>query len=319
MPKPILAIRTYPRIFALAIFLFLSSLVVTAGSLGKTTTGGDDGSGIGGTGRVGGSGLGGTGAPFLGVKNDVENESNKFDNELPETNEPGTPRQESIEAFTRPAIEIELARTSDVDSRDNNPATEINLPALDLPKLLTRSMEENSLNPISIIPTSDSNNPGKDEALNKAGLDLLDESSRVELDLAQVEKELDIPAIPALLDDEIISGREGPVDNEPVARSETPPPVIRTMAEALYALATANKTKQSTNEPQNFDDLLTTSRQQLVESIPVNLSEELPDADGNERPVKAPGFFRRPEIPRVQRILPVQRIILPPRVKPMRI
>lgn len=69
MPKAILAMRTYPATLLLAILLFLASLLITTGSLGKVRSGGDGGdggSGMGGTGKsgeFGGSGFGGTGGP----------------------------------------------------------------------------------------------------------------------------------------------------------------------------------------------------------------------------------------------------------------
>ena len=69
MPKAILAMRTYPATLLLAIVLFLATLIITTGSLGKVRSGGDDGdggSGMGGTGKsgeFGGSGFGGTGGP----------------------------------------------------------------------------------------------------------------------------------------------------------------------------------------------------------------------------------------------------------------
>jgi len=70
MPRAILAIRRYPATLLLAMFLFLATLILTAGSLGTVGSGGGDegdgGSGIGGTGKsgeFGGSGFGGTGGP----------------------------------------------------------------------------------------------------------------------------------------------------------------------------------------------------------------------------------------------------------------
>lgn len=69
MPRAILAIRTYPATIILALLLFLATLLITTGSLGKVRSGGDSGdggSGMGGTGKsgeFGGSGFGGTGGP----------------------------------------------------------------------------------------------------------------------------------------------------------------------------------------------------------------------------------------------------------------
>lgn len=70
MPRAILAMRRYPATLLLAMFLFLATLILTAGSLGTVSNGGGDdgdgGSGIGGTGKsgeFGGSGFGGTGGP----------------------------------------------------------------------------------------------------------------------------------------------------------------------------------------------------------------------------------------------------------------
>ena len=71
MPKAILAMRTYPATLLLALLIFLATLLITTGSLGKVLSGGDGdggdgGSGMGGTGKsgeFGGSGFGGTGGP----------------------------------------------------------------------------------------------------------------------------------------------------------------------------------------------------------------------------------------------------------------
>lgn len=69
MPKAIIALRTYPATIILALLLFIATLLITTGSLGKVRTngdGGDGGSGMGGTGKsgeFGGSGFGGTGGP----------------------------------------------------------------------------------------------------------------------------------------------------------------------------------------------------------------------------------------------------------------
>ncbi len=69
MPRAILAMRTYPITILLAVLLFVATLIITTGSLGKVRSGGDGGdggSGMGGTGKsgeFGGSGFGGTGGP----------------------------------------------------------------------------------------------------------------------------------------------------------------------------------------------------------------------------------------------------------------
>lgn len=69
MPKAILAMRSYPLTMIVAIVLFIATLIITTGSLGKVHSngdGGDGGSGMGGTGKsgdFGGSGFGGTGGP----------------------------------------------------------------------------------------------------------------------------------------------------------------------------------------------------------------------------------------------------------------
>ena len=80
MPRAILAMRTYPATILLAILLFIATLIITTGSLGKVRSGGDGGdggSGMGGTGKsgeFGGSGFGGTGGPspfFTGLDTTV--------------------------------------------------------------------------------------------------------------------------------------------------------------------------------------------------------------------------------------------------------
>lgn len=91
MPKAILAIRSYPVTLALALLLFLLTLIITTGSLGKVHSGGDGGdggSGMGGTGKsgeFGGSGFGGTGgpSPFFTVTDPVVEEEQGVEQPLP--------------------------------------------------------------------------------------------------------------------------------------------------------------------------------------------------------------------------------------------
>lgn len=71
MPRAILAMRTYPATILLAVLLFIATLLITTGTLGKVLSGGGDGgdggSGMGGTGKsgeFGGSGFGGP-SPFF--------------------------------------------------------------------------------------------------------------------------------------------------------------------------------------------------------------------------------------------------------------
>lgn len=90
MPKAILAIRSYPATLALALLLFLLTLIITTGSLGKVRSGGDGGdggSGMGGTGKsgeFGGSGFGGTGgpSPFFTVTDPVVEEEQRPEHTL---------------------------------------------------------------------------------------------------------------------------------------------------------------------------------------------------------------------------------------------
>lgn len=71
MPKAILALRSYPLAILMALVLFLCTLILATSSTGIIGGGGDEGSGLGGTGKSGlpgDSGFGGTGgpSPFLG-------------------------------------------------------------------------------------------------------------------------------------------------------------------------------------------------------------------------------------------------------------
>ncbi len=111
MPRAILAIRHYPHALLLAGLLFLCSLILAAGSIGSITGGGggdDEGSGLGGTGRVGefgGSGFGGTGSPnpFVGQGGPVDNDDGSAGEE------PGEAPQEESFREIAPPESLELA------------------------------------------------------------------------------------------------------------------------------------------------------------------------------------------------------------------
>src|SRR5690606_22376492 len=80
MPKAILALRKYPLAILMAMVLFVCTLILATSSIGIIRGGGDEGSGLGGTGRdglPGSSGFGGTGgpSPFFGDAGTTEPEN----------------------------------------------------------------------------------------------------------------------------------------------------------------------------------------------------------------------------------------------------
>ena len=117
MPKAILALRRYPLALLMAMVLFVCTLIIAASSTG-IIRGGDEGSGLGGTGKdglPGSSGFGGTGgpSPFFGdagsTTSDNENDSGTGQN-LEDWPAPWLPRETEtarIPEEIAPLIEIQ--------------------------------------------------------------------------------------------------------------------------------------------------------------------------------------------------------------------
>lgn len=126
MPRAILAIRRYPATLLFALFLFLATLILTAGSLGTVGTGGGDdgdgGSGIGGTGKsgeFGGSGFGGTGGPspfFTSV--DSQSLQNEDETALPAS-------APAAELTTEIALSLENSALAEETQRNISGAVEL--------------------------------------------------------------------------------------------------------------------------------------------------------------------------------------------------
>lgn len=282
MPKAILAMRSYPATLALAVLLFLLTLIITTGSLGKVRSGGDGGdggSGMGGTGKsgeFGGSGFGGTGgpSPFFTVTDPVQDE-----HERPQ----GT---------------------------DTEPAPLVELPVIEQPSTLIAQDPQ----PAATEPATVKQNP----VLDVIERHPLVEETRQEIAqdqpalpetpaVTEVQESIQlVDASPERRQTPTVStpSEQPPTDGKLAAPTLEEPAQIATAVEAQPAIPEAEK-----NAPKDVP--------QLAETITVTLD---PDADTEEANRERPERIQRPELPPFQRITPVQRpTLLPPRVQPMRI
>lgn len=280
MPKAILAMRSYPATFALAILLFLLTLMITTGSLGKVRSGGDGGdggSGMGGTGKsgeFGGSGFGGTGgpSPFFTVTDPVQDD------------------HENLQA-TEPAVAVELPDIAP-------PSTLI---AQDPPPVITEP-ETAQKNPVVEVIES---HPLVEETRQEIAQDETEVSAspaveevQESLQLVEAKPELSpISTAPSAAEQDLREEKvpnSGLEENTRIATTEDP-----------QAVSPETRTSETRDVPQ------------LAETITVTLD---PDADTQEATRERPERIQRPELPPFQRITPVQRpTLLPPRVQPMRI
>lgn len=289
MPKAILAIRSYPATLLLALFLFVATLVVTTGSLGKVGAGagggdsGDGGSGIGGTGRsgeFGGSGFGGTGGPspfFTSVEDeDSATESAVF-----------IPAESAVvESSTELAAETTDSLTAEIEDSLNNVIEEI--------------VEQHPLvDESQIILASDS----------------------ADTEDAPVATTAEPPRPTQTLPLQIVEAvqLESPVAREPTQLTESDPTSVQTVQFSTVAESAIEVEHGIATEVQQTE-VQQTDVPQVAETLPVNLETAAEPEDGEIERRSLPDRIQRPELPPFQRIRPVERAaIMPPRVQPMRI
>lgn len=288
MPKAILAIRTYPATVILAMLLFLATLAITTGSMGKVTTsggdGGDGGSGIGGTGRsgeFGGSGFGGTGGPSPFVTSAESGDR--------ETNSPAAgdvPILVLVENTEAPATQV--ASTPDQQIPEKSTAS-------GLQRAITESIEQNALVKQSelILAVDDAPEPTAPVA------------PAVEVAAPQLMQiveapQLEIPVIPA--------AREPEVQKQAAVLGQE------------YELAFT--TESAADEPVTVEES-GVDIPMLLEQQAKTTSVKLETAESDEPEIgrgNIPDRIQRPDLPPILRIRPVERVsIMPPRVQPMRL
>lgn len=283
MPKAILAIRSYPATLLLALFLFLATLIVTTGSLGKVGAGagggdsGDGGSGIGGTGRsgeFGGSGFGGTGGPS-----------------------PFFTSVDEEDSATGPAV------FTPVESTVVELSTEL---AAETTDSLAAEIED-SLS--SVIEEIVEQHP----LVNESQIILASDSVVTEdAPLASSAEPARPTHTPSLQIVEAVQ-QEAPEAREPVQLTEADPASVQTVQFSKVAESAIEAEQVST-------ELQQTDIQQLAETLPVNLENAPEPSDGEIDRRSLPDRIQRPELPPFQRVRPVERAaIMPPRVQPMRI
>jgi hypothetical protein len=280
MPKAILAIRTYPATLLLALLIFLATLLITTGSLGKVRSGGDGGdggSGMGGTGKsgeFGGSGFGGTGGPspfFTSTDSEEQQKTPQFSIPSREQAAPVIIAQDPL-VEESPSIESPSVLSERIiEAIDSNPLLEATR------KEIAQSTEQT------------------EETLETAS------QSRPALQLVELNNTPEQPVLDSL------------------QRPQPPFQDTESIQESLQALrqvvtAPVEKENAELSQPQRQND------QQFAENIAVKLdteqqvSEQTRDRDG------LPERIQRPDLPPFQRIRPIERpALMPPRVQPMRI
>lgn len=280
MPKAILAMRTYPATLLLAILLFLVTLIITTGSLGKVRSGGDGGdggSGMGGTGKsgeFGGSGFGGTGgpSPFFTTSSDSEEQR-----KTPQFSIPGADQSAPVIIAQDP--QATDSNTTDTPSEISNRVIE----AIDSNPLAEETRVE-------IAQSADQvDSAAQEPEQSVAPLQLVE--------LQQVEQNQAIEELQETAPSQVI---------EPALENSQPERQIAIAPEKNDALEMSSPERES--------------EQQIAETIAVKLdteqqaSEQTRDRDG------LPDRIQRPDLPPFQRIRPIERpALMPPRVQPMHI
>ncbi len=286
---------------AVLALLLVLALSLSFTSAGRTRGGDDEGSGIGGTGRMavprGESGLGGTGfKPYLGLNSDAQlqiqgevfaspsaNTDTEFSAELPPVTAALGPMPEPEQRVARPA------RPALVDVAFN-PAPSSNRSEIDISEKIQRDIEVNSL---------------YFEQLHKHMKGGASEGSS---DIAS-----SAPIPPAT--QAAAPSAEAAPGNELASLTEDTSATV-----ASHASDNQANTEQSTQQVtwnRVADYLATHVDTQIVSTSQTNQDASDPTADSrNARPDR----LQRPELPPVQRVRPIQRAaILPPRVKPLQL
>ncbi|HLT64699.1 MAG TPA: hypothetical protein VKZ92_09265 [Pseudohongiella sp.] len=286
MPKAILALRNYPLALFVAMVLFVCSLVLATSSIGINIIGGDEGSGLGGTGKdgiPGSSGFGGTGGPFLGDTETIITDDQSDNNQDPANwPAPWLPREEVETAHIpdeiAPLIEIQRNPLRDPTRTPQESETEGQLRIIE---------EDTSSLPTHLRQQIDlANSP-----------ESFTESPALEIHLQIPEIEAPVPnANPALTENARTASVEAQAEPEEVEV----PQAADTIEEAVEQRALAD------------------SSEQFAEEIPEIISETAQPVDPRNEAER----IQRPELPPFQRLRPaVDRATVAPagRPQPMRI
>jgi hypothetical protein len=293
MPKAILALRRYPLALLMAMVLFVCTLILATSSTG-IIRGGDEGSGLGGTGKdglPGSSGFGGTGgpSPFLGdtgsTEPENENDSTSGQN-LDEWPAPWLPRETEtarIPEEIAPLIEIQRNPLRD-------PTRSVEAPGI--PGELRIIEQDTSSLPSHLRQQMDLANSAESFTEQPA------------LEIRVQIPEIEAPASTALL-------------QRPLETAEVPPAATGdvTKNEVLEAEL---ETEDETPSPVVDTRALAENAAEQSEQIPEILTESGQEAD----PRTTTERIQRPELPPFQRLRPaVDRSSVAPasRPQPLRI
>lgn len=285
MPKAILAIRTYPATLLLAILLFLATLLITTGSLGKVRSGGDGGdggSGMGGTGKTGefgGSGFGGTGgpSPFF-TSTDSTSTDSEEQQKTPQFRIPTHDQSAPVIIAQDPQVD------GSISAESPNELSERVIEAIDSNPLIEETR-------IEIAQSSEQT----ESTLETAAQDRTD-LQLVELQSSPEQSKLDSLQRP-----------QNPFeDSDSIIESQQPERQIATLP--------------AEKENSDLSKSLRENEQQVAETISVKLDTEQQTSDQTRDRDGLPERIQRPDLPPFQRIRPIERpALMPPRVQPMRI
>lgn len=304
MPKAILALRSYPLAVIMALILFACSFVIATSTIGN---GGDEGSGMGGTGRSGGfsgdSGFGGTGgpSPFVGSSD------SEAQNSLEQSPDNALPMDSLIEPFVRQMQET--VRIPD----DLRPLIELQRTPLEDPSWQDSSDSLNMLDDTrSELP------PGARRLLDMAEADDSRVAPTLELQLripetspASIDNiepyQMELARQPAANAQNSAAGEEVQADSQPESPL-TSPLLASPLLEAPILESPEDPGLTRTGEIADHSD----------GAVQEDIREQNADAEG--RPM-IPERIQRPELPPFQRMRPAvdRASITPPRVQPMRI
>lgn len=272
-------------IFALG--LFLLALLLNISSSGVVRDGGDDeGSGIGGTGRIAipgsESGLGGTGLkPFVGMQMDTNTEAGLAEG-LVEINVLYDPSQRDLAVTSQ--LDLDIPPSREITSEPLPSPARVAVAnqftkdssAIDISEQIQRDLDSNAL---SFMQLREAASQYTEQAVTESSIATRDELDRVPLPDSDFIAETDIAEPATELKDEV----------------------------SWSALA---------NLLQEQGEHLANSSNPVSDASYITDSDTELDQDRLARPER----FQRPELPPVQRVRPIQRAaILPPRVRPLQL
>ena len=284
MPKAILAMRTYPATLLLALLLFLATLMITTGSLGKVRSGGDGGdggSGMGGTGKsgeFGGSGFGGTGgpSPFF-TRTDSADKDSEEQRKTPQFRIPTL--DQSAPSF--------IAQDPQIEGSSGTPSPS------ELSERVIEAIENNPLLEETRVEIAQSNEPATSET------DTADQHTAA-LQLVELQARPEQPELDNL------QGPQQPLQENDLPQSSPEP-------ERQIATAAAEQDSADLHNAARENE-----QQQVIETISVKLDTEQQLSERTRDGL--PERIQRPDLPPFQRIRPIERpALMPPRVQPMRI